>query len=251
MMANKTKNYNLKKEFHNESTLKKYQRLIVGENTSLFFLIVQEFFFLFLPWIPGALGLLLRNLIYPMLFPGINRSAHIGSHVTLRCPLQITLAPRVIIDDFAQLIATTREKPGISIGDNSFVRSFSSINAGPPHGFVKIGSNSSIGQGTIIYGNGGVKIGNHVMIAGQCFIVASSHLFDSNDAPMSHQGISAKGIEIEDNVWIGAGVKILDGVCIGRDSIIGANSVVTKNIPPKSKAVGIPARVIGSTNEIS
>jgi acetyltransferase-like isoleucine patch superfamily enzyme len=240
------KKYNLTTEFHHESTLQKYRRLTVGEQTSWFDLIKQEIVFFFLPWLPGAVGFLLRKFIYPVFFRGINFSATIGCHVTLRCPLNIKLAEGVIIDDFSQLIATTRASPGITIGSNSFVRSFTSINSGPPDGHIEIGSNTSVGQGTIIYGNGGVKIGNNVLIAGQCFIVASSHRFDDNNVPMSEQGITAKGIVIEDNVWIGAGTKILDGVTIGRNSIIGANSVVTKDIPPQSKAVGAPAKIIGA-----
>jgi acetyltransferase-like isoleucine patch superfamily enzyme len=53
---------------------------------------------------------------------------------------------------------------------------------------------------------------------------------------------------IEDDCWLGSGVKVLDGVTIGKGSVIGAGSVVTKNIPPFSVAVGVPARVIKSRN---
>ena len=60
------------------------------------------------------------------------------------------------------------------------------------------------------------------------------------------QGLTTKGIEIGDDCWLGYGVKVLDGVTIGQGSIVGAGAVVTKNLPPYSIAVGVPAKVIGS-----
>ena len=122
------------------------------------------------------------------------------------------------------------------------------INAGPPDGFVHIGENSSVGQGSILYGHGGLVIGNDVMIAGQCFIVASSHNYENPDVPMKKQGYTAKGITINNNVWIGAGAKILDGVTIGEGAIIGANAVVTSSVSAKTKVGGVPARELRSNN---
>lgn len=112
-------------------------------------------------------------------------------------------------------------------------------------GKIIIGDNVGINPYTIIYGMGkGVRIGNNVMIAAQSIIIPANHNAQSTSIPMNSQGISSKGIVIEDDVWIGAGVKILDGVNIGKGSIIGAGAIVTKNIPPYSIAVGIPAKII-------
>ena len=63
------------------------------------------------------------------------------------------------------------------------------------------------------------------------------------------QAESRLGIVIEDDVWVGAGVRVMDGVRIGRGSVIGAGAVVTKSIPPNSVAVGMPARVVGQRGE--
>ncbi len=164
--------------------------------------------------------------------------------MVLRCPRQIQLEPKVIIDDDVQLIASSRVRFAIKIGEGSFLRSHVMLNAGSPDGYINIGKNSSIGQATIIYGNGGVVIGHDVLIAGQCFIVASSHVYSAKDKPVNEQGYSAKGIEIGNNVWIGAGVKILDGVRIGDGAIIGANSVVNKSVAPYTTVAGVPARII-------
>ena len=119
------------------------------------------------------------------------------------------------------------------------------LNSGPPDGYIRVGKNSGIGQSTIIYGNGGVEIGDDVMVAGQCFIVASSHKFDTDDRPIKQQGHSAQGIRIGNNVWIGAGAKILDGVTIGDNSIVAANAVVNKDVESGSIVGGIPAIPIG------
>jgi acetyltransferase-like isoleucine patch superfamily enzyme len=228
-----------------ESRTKQYQRLVAGEHATLSQWILQELLITLTSGIKGALGLFLRLKLYPLLFRGFSRGTAVGSDVVLRCPQQIRIEPGVIVDDFVQLIANSSRPESISIGEGTFLRSFAMLNSGPPDGYVRIGRNSTVGQSTIIYGNGGVDIGDNVMIAGQCFIVASSHRFDEADVPMKDQGHSAIGISIADNVWIGAGCKIIDGVSIGEGCIIAANAVVNKDVEPGTIVGGIPAKVIG------
>ena len=247
-MDKQIQNHNLKTLYERETTLQRYIRLTVGENAKITSLLWHELLLGICTGLPGIIGLATRNFLYNICFKGFNNKSFIGRQVTLRCPNHIHIAEDVVIDDFAQLIATSREEKAISIGSKSFVRSFAMLNSGPPNGFIHIGLNSSIGQSTILYGNGGLIIGNNVMISGQCFIVASSHNYESNDTPITSQGITAKGITIEDNAWIGAGVKILDGVTIGEGAIVGANSVVTKSVKPHSKVVGIPAYELKNEN---
>jgi acetyltransferase-like isoleucine patch superfamily enzyme len=248
-MESTKRKYNLGELYGNETALRRYIRLTVGEGASLDKLIMNELVLGLCGGLPGALGLGLRNLVYPAIFRGISRNAHIGHHVTLRCARQIVLKSGVIIDDFVQLIANSTTQTAIHLGENSFARSFAMINAGPPHGFVYIGHNSSIGQGTILYGHGGLTIGNNVMIAAHCGIIASSHNFDNPDIPMSEQGYNAQGIAIEDNVWIGMGARILDGVTIGSGAIIGANAVVNRSVPSGARFGGVPARPLSSRGQ--
>ncbi|MBK8970219.1 MAG: acyltransferase [Hahellaceae bacterium] len=207
---------------------------------------LQECALTLLEGIGGALGLVLRKLVYPRIFRGIHRSVIIGRNVLLRCPVQIRLNAKVIIDDTVQLIANSDARESITLGENAFIRSFACLNAGPPSGFIKIGKNSGIGQMSVLYGNGGLTIGDNVMIAGQCFIVASSHRYDQSDVPIMFQGITAKGIVIEDDAWIGAGAKILDGVTIGKGAIVAANAVVTKDVAAGARVGGVPARLLSS-----
>ena len=231
-----------------DSKAARYRQLVAGGYASTGNWLVQELLVTLISGMKGALGHALRMAFYPLAFPGFSRGSAIGSDVTLRCPRQMQLEAGVIVDDFVQLIGNSSQRTSISIGENTFLRSFVMLNSGPPDGSVRIGRNSTVGQSPIIYGNGGVDIGDHVMIAGQCFIVASSHNFDRADLPMREQGHSEQGISIADNVWIGAGCKILDGVSIGEGSIIAANAVVNRNVDPGTIVGGIPARVIGQVD---
>ena len=111
-------------------------------------------------------------------------------------------------------------------------------------GFITIGDNCSINSFCHLSGNGGIIIGNNVRIATQCVIISANHNFDNTDVPIYLQGETKSKIVIEDDCWLGAGVKVLAGVTIGRGSVIGAGSVVNKDVPPYSVVVGVPGRVI-------
>jgi acetyltransferase-like isoleucine patch superfamily enzyme len=116
----------------------------------------------------------------------------------------------------------------------------------PYGGRIEIGERVFVGSYSVIYGHGGVKIGNDVMIAAHCTIVPANHTFSDPEKTILSQSVTKLGIQIQDSVWIGTGVRVLDGVVIGHGSVIGAGAVVTKSIPPMSIAVGVPARVIRS-----
>ena len=89
-----------------------------------------------------------------------------------------------------------------------------------------------------------MQIGNNVLIAAYTYLVGGGHIYKDPDIPVIEQGRTASGIEIGDNVWLGASVKVLDGVSIGEGAIIAAGAVVTEDIPPFAIAGGIPAKVI-------
>jgi acetyltransferase-like isoleucine patch superfamily enzyme len=116
------------------------------------------------------------------------------------------------------------------------------INASGDDCLIEIGDESFVGPYVCMAGPGNIRIGRRCLIASQTGIYANNH---------REYGLSREGIKIEDNCWLGTGVKILDGVTIGRGCVIGAGSVVTKNIPPYSVAVGVPAKVIKSTTGVT
>jgi acetyltransferase-like isoleucine patch superfamily enzyme len=110
---------------------------------------------------------------------------------------------------------------------------------------VSIGAGTFLNLGVMVAALELVEIGEHCMFANGCFISDADHRFDDQETPVTWQGFTTKGpTRIGDNVWCGANVVITSGVTIGERSVIGANSVVTGDIPPHSVAVGAPARVI-------
>lgn len=114
---------------------------------------------------------------------------------------------------------------------------------------IRIGNNSGIGLNAYI--RGPLEIGNDVMMGPGVLILTVNHCFDNISIPIREQGSVVSGVKIEDDVWIGARVIILPGVTIGKGSIIGAGSVVTKDIPECCVSAGNPARVIRLRNNLN
>ena len=130
----------------------------------------------------------------------------------------------------------------LTIGRNCEIHDFAMLMT--YGGDIHIGDRCSVNPFTIVYGHGGTRIGNGVRIAAHTVIVPANHVKGSDDVPVHRSGVTARGIAIEDDVWIAAGCRILDGVRIGRHAVIGAGSVVTTSIPAGAVAVGVPARVL-------
>ena len=112
-------------------------------------------------------------------------------------------------------------------------------------GRVEIGEGCFLNIGTMIACQDEVTIGDHTMFANGCFVSDASHRFDDQHKPITWQGFTSKGpTRVGDNVWCGANVVITSGVTVGERCVIGANSVVTGDLPPFSIAAGVPARVL-------
>ncbi|KXG87513.1 acyltransferase [Agrobacterium bohemicum] len=109
-------------------------------------------------------------------------------------------------------------------------------------GDIELGENVSINPYACISGK--ARIGNGVRIASHVSIVGFNHGFDDTETPIYRQPLTSLGIEISDDVWIGANAVVLDGVKIGRGAIIAAGAVVAKDIPAMAIAGGVPARVL-------
>lgn len=118
-------------------------------------------------------------------------------------------------------------------------------------GHVRIGAGTHIQPYCIVNSVvGPLTIGRNVQVAARCGFFPYRHRIDDPDVPIQDQGYASKGgIVVEDDVWMGAGVLVMDGVRIGRGAVIGAGSVVTRDIPSHGIAVGSPARVVGRRGE--
>ncbi len=139
-------------------------------------------------------------------------------------------------------------KHGVKIGDNVTISDNSVIDCTgvlSNLGFgLTIGNNVGIAQNCFIQVRGKVDIGNNVLFGPNVSIFSENHVFEQTDLPISKQGVSRKGVVIEEGVWIGSRSVILDGVVVGRDSIIAAGSIVTKDVMPYTIVGGVPAKLI-------
>lgn len=131
-----------------------------------------------------------------------------------------------------------------NLGIGSVIEDFATINNGV--GDVIIGDHSFIGIGNVIIGP--VTIGNHVILAQNIVVSGLNHAYEDVTISPALQKVTCKQIIIGDDVWIGANSVIVAGITIGKHSIIGAGSVVTKNVPEFSVAVGNPAKIIKKYN---
>jgi len=127
---------------------------------------------------------------------------------------------------------------GVVISDGAIVA--------PYGGSVVIESNVFVGPYCVLYGHGGLVIGRNTMLGAHTAVVPFNHGFARVDVPMNHQPLTLEGIDIGEDVWIGANCTVLDGVRIGTGVVIGAGSVVTRSIDAYAVAVGAPATVMRS-----
>lgn len=185
---------------------------------------IKKIYLLFLTFfivpIPTFLGENLRYLFYRKMFKKVNGKFKIGKHVNIMGFENIEIGKNVYFADYSQVFAH----------DN---------------GFVKIGNNFGLNFNSQIGGSfGKISIGNNCAIAPNCVLRASNHTFENPDIPFREQGHTYGEIVLEDDVWIASNCVITANTKIGNSSIIGAGSVVTKDIEPYSIVGGVPAKLI-------
>ncbi len=189
------------------------------------------------------LGKKLRSLVYRSLLSRIGRSVNIQHFVELIGTPCIEIGDRVSLLKGVQINALGHPNNKVHIKDR--VRLERGVDIRSLHDtHIIIDEDAYIGPYVVISGTGDIKIGKNCLIAPHCGIFANNHIFTDPTRTIEEQGITRKGIVIEDDCWLGHNVTVLDGVIIGKGSIIGAGSVVSKNIPAFSIAVGTPARII-------
>ena len=135
----------------------------------------------------------------------------------------------------------------IIIGARTLVDSFVKIKPAGGSGDVIIGEDCALNSGTVLYTGNGIRIGDGVLIAANCTLAPTNHAFADPERRIRDQGFqpSRGGIVIEDDVWLGANVVVLDGAVIGRGTIVAAGAVVRGVLEPMSIYAGAPARRVG------
>jgi acetyltransferase-like isoleucine patch superfamily enzyme len=135
----------------------------------------------------------------------------------------------------------------IKIEAGVIIDSFVKIKPAGGTGNLKIGKNTTINSGTVIYTGNGVDIGADVLIAANCTIAPVNHEFKSRNMKIIDQRFQPErgGIVIEDDVWIGANTVILDGSFLRKGCVVGANSLVNTYLEEYSINIGSPAKKVG------
>ncbi len=192
-----------------------------------------------------ALGPNLRKLIYKSLFSQMGKSIYIQNGVELLGTYNVEIGDGVHLFKGVRLDALGHENNKITLKEGVAVERNVDIGA-LDNTHIYIDKGTFIGVGACIAGPGNVKIGKRCLIAAHSGIFANNHNYADPLRYIADQGVTCKGITIEDDCWLGHAVTVIDGITIGKGSVIGAGSVVTKDIPPYSIAVGTPARVIKS-----
>lgn len=212
--------------------------------TSSWRYIVEQTLYLLFSWVPTVIGMGLRGVFYRLILD-MDGWAAIENRVRLRMADNIRLHDGVYLDQNTYLHASPR---GIEVGENTIIMYGAILHVynfrDMPDSGIKIGKDSLVGEYTVIRGQGGVEIGDRVYTSPFTQIIAVNHVFDDPEQPFIDQGITAEGIQIEDDVWIGSGAIITDGIRVGKGAVVAAGSVVTQDVPAHSVVAGVPAKPI-------
>lgn len=225
----------------NDGALKNYMKRIVGSTRFIDLLRYEAITMLFANF-PGAAGLVLRKFFLRFIVAEIGKGVAVSRGVVMRCPVGLRIGAGSMIDD-GVFFDIKSAQAAVRLGEKCQLMRNVHFETGY-NGHVTIGDNSYVGVFSILNGQGGLTIGNNVLIGGHSHIVAGNHDYADIDTPINQQGFVSHGIVIQDNVWLGAGVKVMDGVTIGEGSIVAAGAVVTKDIEPFTIVGGVPAKLI-------
>jgi len=170
---------------------------------------------------------------------------YISPRAQIGC-LNLEIGPKCLIDDYVTIYSHPNARGGVHLDSNVHIYRWSIIELGEGEAWLRVGSNTYIQSGCIFNPFvSSIIIGANCMIAARCAFMPYRHSFAETQCPMREQPLTSRGdIVIEDDVWLGLHVSVMDGVTIGQGAIVGAGAVVTQDIPPYAIAGGIPARVI-------
>ena len=222
------------------SFFSKYSSIFLGKK-SFFFFLKYELIVLLFSWIPGAVGFFFRKMFYPFLFQKVGKGVVFGRNITLRHPGKIAIGDNSFIYDNVVLDAKGEKNQGIRIGENVYVGRNTILSC--KEGSIFLGDYCNISANCSLLSETEINLGKYCFLAGNCYLVAGgNHSYESISTPIMFQpSFSRGGIIIGEDVWLGAGVIVLDGASIGRGCVVGAGSVVRNPLDEYSVAVGIPA----------
>jgi acetyltransferase-like isoleucine patch superfamily enzyme len=225
------------------SSIQKYSALVVGR-PGLAALLGYELVITVSQSFPGALGLALRKILYPLLLGSCGRNVIFGQGVVLRHPHKIRIGSDVVIDDHCLLDAKGESNRGITIGNGVFIGRNTILSC--KNGDIELGDAANIGFNCEVFSASRVSLGASVLMAAYSYVIGGDHDFSDPSKSVLDQSRTSTGVTIGTGAWMGAGAKILDGVTIGEHAIVGAGAVVRESVPAHAIAVGVPARLVST-----
>jgi acetyltransferase-like isoleucine patch superfamily enzyme len=220
----------------------KYMERVSGRRALLPYL-WQGLVLTLLGGLPTVGGSVLRGLAYRRILGAIGPGCFIEKDVRWHVPRRIHLGRRVMIGEGCFLDAHSLTGH-IYLGHDVWLSRGCYILA-QRDVEVRIDERAYIGHRCLLYGTGGIQIGQDVLMANDVQLICGNHTFARRDMPIRTQPTVEQPIVIEDDVWLGASVIVLGGVTVGHGSVVGAGAVVTQSLSPYSIARGVPARVVG------
>lgn len=218
--------------------LRAYQDMVLGSR-SLGFLLLHEIIMLTCSWVPGALGLFLRKLLYPFLLGVCGKGCLFGRGVTFRHPKKIHLGRGVVIDDGSLIDAKGQDNKGISMGDGVFIGRNCVVYT--KDGDIELAAKVNISHNCELFSSNRLYIGQGSFIAAYSYLLSGGEYQIDSPLPLTEQsGTHSRGETwLGQDVWIAAQVVVADGSTIGNHSVIGANSLVMGQVPIKSWGQGL------------
>lgn len=213
------------------SAWKKYACLVTGES-KLSGLVKYELITTLFGWIPGALGLMLRKIFYPLLFRRIGNGVVFGRDITLRNTSKMVIGNNVVIDDYAVLDARGSDDGEFIIDDEVIVGRGAVIQskAGP----LGVGARSSVGSFCTIVSQGGISIANDVAIGGGSKISGGLFKISEEGDKKLFERYSNGPILIEEHCILSMGCIVIDNVQLGSGTMVGSGVTVSTHVPAHS-----------------
>lgn len=240
----------LRSQVAHSSPLRAYQDLVIGSR-AWGDLVRYELIAAWGSLLPGAVGLVVRKWLWPKLFAHVGQGTVWGRNVVVWHPRKMWIGDGVVVDDDCYLDAKGCDPEAFRIGDGALISRGCIISG--KDGPLSIGDRVNMGAGCTLYSSTQLAIGADTMLAANCYIGGGRYNSRGRiDIPLSHQPLPRRGVVIEEDCWLGAGVVVVDGVRIGKGTVMAAGAVVSNDVAPYSIVAGVPARLVGRrTSEMS
>ncbi len=193
--------------------------------------------------LPTVFGSVLRARTYHSVLGGMGKGCFIEKDVRWQVPRAVYLGQRVMIGENCFIDAHSLSGR-IELKDDVWLSRDCYLVAGRGAKII-VEDNAYIGHRCLFYGHGGIHLGKDALLANDVQLICGNHSFARRDVPIRAQPTEERPIVIEDDVWLGASVIVLGGVTVGQGAVVGAGSVVTRDLPPYSIARGVPAQIVG------